>query len=183
MPCSARPSRRFRRWPRLPTGEVLVDQFRLLTGEVLLNRDGSGSIILSLNSPGWCGIFDPTSSLDPLQHFQGVTILGLQRVCTDQIFPNVLAEGYSMRERGETGEYATKVTYVWRKTVVAWWGQYGKKLDGTNSGRVSMDTGRVSLCSRKQILSRGILAPQKHIPWRELPSLIDHRFPEDSQTT
>ena len=40
-----------------------------------------------------------------------------------------------MRERGETGEHATKVTYVWRKRVVAW-GQYGKKLglDGHGSG-------------------------------------------------
>ena len=137
MPCSARPSRRFRRWQRLPTGEVLVDRIRLFTGEVLLDRSGSGSGILSLNLPGGCGIFDPTSSLYPLQPFQGVTILGLQRVCRDQICPNLLAGGYNMRERGETGEHATKGTDVLRKRVVAWWGQYGEKLDGTNSDLTS----------------------------------------------
>ena len=50
MPCSANPSRRFRRWPRLPTGEVLVDRFRLLIGEVLLDRNGSGSGMLGCGS-------------------------------------------------------------------------------------------------------------------------------------
>ena len=91
-----------------------------------------------------------------------------------------------MRERrGERGEIrgcAIKLADILRKRVVAWWGQYGEKLDGTNSGRVSMDAGRVS-ARDKQISSTGILAPQKQIPWREFPSLMDHRFPEDSQTT
>ena len=154
MPCSARPSRRFHRWPRLPTGEVLVDWFRLLTGEVLLDRSGSGSGILSLNLPGWCGTFDPTSSLDPLQHFQGVTILGLQRVCTDQILANLLAGGYNMRERGETGEHATKVTDVRRKRVVAWWGQYGEKLAETNSDLISARQKRKTKCFRKILVPR-----------------------------
>ena len=107
-----------------PHRRGLVGRFRLLTRKVLLDRSGSGSGILSLNLPGWCGIFDPTPSLDLPKHFQGVTILGLQRVCTDKICPNFLARGYNMRERGKTGEHATKVTDVWRKRVVAWWGQY-----------------------------------------------------------
>ena len=41
----------------------------------------------------------------------------------------------------------------------------------TNSGRVS---------TRERILSKGILAPQMKILWRELPPRMNHRFPEDS---
>ena len=62
--------------PTAPHGEVLHNRFRLLTGEVLLCRCGSGSGILSLNPPGWYGTVEPT--LDPRQQFQRVTILGLQ---------------------------------------------------------------------------------------------------------
>ena len=75
--------------------------------------------------------------------------MGLQRVCTDQICPNLLAGGYNMRERGETGEHATKGTDVWRKRMVAWWGQYGEKLAETNSDLTSAREKRKIKCSQK----------------------------------
>ena len=137
-----------------PHRRGLVGRFRLLTRKVLLDRSGSGSGILSLNLPGWCGIFDPTPSLDPPKHFQGVTILGLQRVFTDQICPNFLAGGCNMKERGETGEHTTKLTDVWRKRVVAWWGQYGEKLAETNSDLTSAREKRKRKCSRKILVPR-----------------------------
>ena len=95
-----------RRWLRLLPSKILLDRLRLLTGEVMLDRNGFGIGILSLNPPGWYGTFDPTP------YFQGVTILGLQRIFTNQIFSTRwlgITRG-NMRGRGEIRGCATKVT-------------------------------------------------------------------------
>ena len=57
-----------------------------------------------------------------------------------------------MRERGETRGHATKVTDVLRKRVVVWWGQYGEKLDETNSDLAFAQEKKT--CSRKILVSR-----------------------------
>ena len=106
-----------------------------------------------------------------------MTILGLQQVCTDQVCPNLLAGGYNMRERGETGEHATKVTDVWRKRVVASWGQYGEKFDGTNSDLTSVREKRTKNAQRKSWFLGGRLS------WRQLPSLMDPRRPFPYRST
>ena len=69
--------------------------------------------------------------------FQGVTILGLQRVCTDKICPTCWLGDPTCGSEGEARGHATKVTDVLRKRVVVWWGQYGEKLDETNSDLTS----------------------------------------------
>ena len=110
---------------------------RLLTDEVLLDRNGFGSGILFLEPPGWYGTFDPTSPSGPARHFPGSDHLGPSEGLHGPNLPNSLAGGNNMGERGETRGHVTKVTDVLRNEVIAWWGQYGEKLDETNSDLAS----------------------------------------------
>ena len=129
----------------------------LLTDEVLLDRDEFGSGILFLEPPGWYGTFDPTLPSDSARRFPGSDHLGPSEGLHGPNLPDSLAGGNNMRERGETRGHATEVTDVLRKRVVAWWGQYGEKLDETNSDLASAREKK----KRKEMLEKILVLPKQ----------------------